>query len=254
VQGMQTFLNLESALNAQFRGHSDRDWTEWQEIHAFQDANDIPGDARNAWIGRQKHNYRGIGKLKALRHLVSGNVDQPFLAEIGELQDLERLELEWPMAANDLTPLLGLKKLEFLSIDSPRNIADFRSLLELPALRTLILTNPKKMSDLDWLSDAHHLEVIGIEGGMWSTYRMPSLQPLAGLRSLRAFLGVSTKVADQSLAAFIDCPRLEFLSIARVAPEAEFDRLKAGKPNLICHWFRPEMWKTARSRRKAASI
>jgi hypothetical protein len=111
------------------------------------------------------------------------NVDQPFLEEIGGLPRLERLELEWPMVASDLSPLLRLDRLTFLSIDSPRSLADFSPLLRLPSLRTLIITNPKNMTDLEWLSDAHHLEVIGIEGGTWSPYKIPTLQPLAGLQT-----------------------------------------------------------------------
>lgn len=249
MQEAETFPTMESALSARFRGHVDRDWTEWRETHAFGEVSDIPVGATKAWIGRQKLNYRGIGERRALRHLISGNVDQPFLEEIGELEGLERLELEWPMVAKDLSPLLRLKKLNFLSIDSPRNITDFWPLLDLPALRTLIITNPKKMTDLGWLGDAHHLEVIGIEGGMWSPYKIQSLRPLAGLRSLRAFLGVSTRLADKNLAPLADCPRLEFLSIACVAPQAEFDRLKASKPDLNCDWFRPEIWATLKATR-----
>lgn len=242
MQEIETFSSVESALNNRFRGHSDRDWIEWRDLHAYSDANDIRADATKAWIGRKKLNYRGIGEPCTLQHLISANVDQPFLDEIGELANLKRLELEWPMVAHDLRPLLRLQKLTFLSIDSPRNIADFRLLLDLPALRTLIITNPKTMEDLEWLHEADHLEVIGIEGGMWSPYKIPTLKPLAGLRSLRAFLGVSTKLADKSLEPLVDCPRLEYLGIACVTPQAEFDRLKRAKPDLICNWFRPEMW------------
>lgn len=240
---MEAYCDLGSALNDKFRGNGARNWTEWQAKHAFQAASDIPEGATIAWIGRQKLNYRGIGNLQALQHLVCGNVDQPFLEEIGQVENLNRLELEWPMVAKDLTPILALNQLDFLTIDSPRHIADFRPLLTLPRLRTLIITNPKKMVDLTWLSDAHHLEAIGIEGGMWSPYKISSLQPLAGLRSLRAFLGVSTKLADKHLGALAECPKLEFLKIAQVAPQEEFLRLAALKPHLICDWFRPEMWR-----------
>ena len=250
MQKFDSFPTLESALNDRFRGHVDRDLSEWREKHAHLQSRDIPVDAKNAWIGRQKLNYRGIGERQSLRHLISGNVDQPFLDEIGNLGGLERLELEWPMVAKDLTPLLELKDLTYLSIDSPSNIADFRVLLQLPALRTLIITNPKKMADLSWLVEAHHLEVIGIEGGMWKPYKIPTLRPLAGLRALRAFLGVSTKLADRSLEPLGDCPSLEYLGIACVAPQPEFDRLKKAKPNLVCDWFRPEMWAALRTARK----
>ena len=249
MQQFDSYPSLERALSDRFRGHAVRDLEEWRDKHAYSAASDIPVDAENAWIGRQKRNYRGIGERQGLRHLISGNVDQPFLDEIGNLGRLERLELEWPMVAKELTPLLGLKNLSYLSIDSPRNIADFAILLELRKLRTLIITNPKKMADLGWLAEAHHLEVIGIEGGMWSPYRIPTLRPLAGLRALRAFLGVSTSLADQDLAPLADCPRLEYLGIACVAPRAEFDRLGKARPDLICDWFRPEMWTALRTTR-----
>jgi hypothetical protein len=248
MRELETYPSLGSALNDRFRGHVDRDFSEWREKHAYRAASDIPDDAARAWIGRDKLNYRGIGKRRALTHLISGNVDQSFLGEIGEISGLQRLELEWPMVAKDLTPLLALNQLTFLSIDSPRHIDDFRPLLELPSLRTLIITNPKRMTDLGWLGDAHHLEVIGIEGGMLSPYAIPSLQPLAGLHSLRAFLGVSTKLADKSLEPLAACPRLAYLGIACVAPQAEFDRLKAAKPDLVCDWFRPAAWTRLRAR------
>jgi hypothetical protein len=247
VQELETFPTLDSALNDQFRGHVDRDFSVWAEKHAYQHASDVPVDATKAWIGRRKLNYRGISERQSLRHLISGNVDQPFLEEIGRLGELQRLELEWPMVAKDLTPLLAMKKLTFLSIDTPRNISDFRPLLNLPALRTLIITNAKKMVDLTWLSGAHHLEVIGIEGGAWNAYKIPSLSPLAGLRALRAFLGVSTELADKNLQPLADCPSLEYLRIACVAPQAQFEQLNAAKPDLICQWFRPEMWAAIRS-------
>jgi hypothetical protein len=243
MQRVETYSTLEAVLNDRYRGHVTRDWVEWRELHAFDDVNGIPAGATKAWIGRQKFNYRGIGKLQALRHVISANVDQPFLEEISQLENLERLELEWPMVANSLTPLLGLKKLAFLSIDSPRNIAAFEPLLTLPALRTLIITNPK-MKNLDWLRAAHHLEVIGVEGGMWNPYRIESLKPLTGLRSLQAFFGVSTKLMDKDLMPLMECPRLQFLSIASVAPQGEFERLKALKPDLVCRWFDPAVWET----------
>lgn len=237
-----TFLSLEGALNSKFRGHIDRDWQIWREKHAYSAAADILVDADRAWLGRQGPNFRGIGHRQALRHLIASNVDQPFLDEIGCLVRLERLELEWPMVAKDLAPLLRLDNLQFLSIDSPRHISDFSPLLQLPKLRTLIITNPKKMASLDWLSDAQDLEVIGIEGGMWSPYKISTLKPLAGLRKLRAFLGVSTKLVDKQLFPLQECPSLEFLSVASFAPQEEFEQLRRHKPDLICSWFRQEMW------------
>lgn len=238
---MQEYCTVEDKLNAHFRGHLSRNFQEWSEDHFYEDAEEIPPNVSKAWISRKKFNYRSIGKRRKLRHLIAEKVDQPFLEEISEISHLKRLELEGPFTAKALTPLLQLKELSFLSIEGPRHIGDFKSLLTLPSLRTLIITDARLMPDISWLSEAHHLEVIGIEGSTWTDYVIPSLRPLSGLRSLRAFLGVSTRLEDNSLEPLADCPQIEFLSIARLAPKEEFDALKRKKPDLVCSWFKSAM-------------
>ena len=239
-----SYPSIESALGARFRGHCDRDWQEWGEAHHYEAAADIPDGAERAWIGRRKLNYRGIAAKKGLTHLIAANVDQPFLQEIGSLSRLRRLELEWPFLGSDLAPLLALRQLEHLSIDSPRKLSDFSALLDLPVLRTLLITNAQKMPDIEWLRGAHHLEVIGIEGAIDRPYRIESLAPLAGLRSLRAFLGVSTQLADKRLLPLASCPKLEYLGIARCAPRPEFELLRQARPDVVCRWFDPQAWET----------
>lgn len=237
-----SYPSLESALSARFRGHRDRDWQEWKEWHYYEGAALIPDDAERAWVGRQKLNYRGIADKTALRHLIAANVDQAFFEEIGKLSELRRLELEWPFLGTDLTPLRALKRLEHISIDSPRKLSDFSALLELPSVRTLMITNAKRMPNIEWLGDAHHLEVIGIEGAIDSPCKIDSLAPLAGLRSLRAFLGMSTRLADKLLMPLAQCPKLEFLSIAQCAPRSEFELLHEARSDIVCRWFDPKAW------------
>lgn len=232
---------VESALNDLFRGHVDRDWEEWATF-ATERADDVPLDAARALLHRTKASHRGIGERQALRHLIAGAADQAYLDEICTLVGLERLELEYPVTAARLDGLRGLAKLRHLSIDSPRNVVDFTPLLDLPALRTLLITNAKHLSDLEWLADAHHLEVLGIEGSMWTEQKIPTLRPLAGLRGLRAFFATSTRLGDGDLSPLAECPQLELLGSARFAPREEFERLHARKPDLVCSWFRPEMW------------
>lgn len=241
----QVFPDVASVLNDRFRGHSDRPWEEWIRI-AVEDASAVADEAERAWVVRRKASHRTIGSKTALRHLIASCADQSFLDEIGRLDGLERLELEYEVTAADLAPLGNLRNLRHLRIECPRKIVDFSPLLDLPALRTLLIGQPRHMADLDWLASAHHLEVIGIEGGMWSTLTIPSFRPLAGLRSLRALFAVSTRLADKDLSPLAQCPRLEYLNIARVAPREEFERLKASKPALVCDWFRDGMWAAAR--------
>jgi hypothetical protein len=115
-------------------------------------------------------------------------------------------------------------------------------LLDLPALRTLLLTNAKGMPNLQWLGHAHHLEVIGIEGALDAPYKIDSLAPLAGLRSLRAFLGASTRLQDKNLLPFADCPNLHYLGIARCADRSDFDALRKVRPDIVCRWFDERSW------------
>lgn len=240
-----TYPSLEMAFSDRFRGHGERDWDEWAERHFYETVADIPAQADQVWLNRQKLNYRKIGDHKAIKHLIAAKVDQAFLGEIGKLSGLQRLELEWPFLAADLTPLLSLGHLEHLSIDSPRNLSDLSPLLKLPRLKTLLITNAKKMPNIEWLREAHHLEVIGIEGAIDCDYTIANLAPLAGLRSLRAFLGVSTRLADKSLMPLAECPKLEFLAIARCAPRSEFEHLHRVRPDIFCRWFDPKAWGTA---------
>ena len=236
-----SYSSIESALDARFRGHSDRDWQEWKESHYYEAATDIL-DVERAWLERRQHNYRGIAAKKMLKHLIAANVDQDFLEEIGELRELRRLELEWPFLGTNLTPLLSLERLEHLSIDSPRKLSDFAALLEMPSLRTLLITNARKMPDLEWLRNAHNLEVIGIEGAIDRPYKIESFEPLAGLGSLRAFLGISTQLGDKRLMPLAQCQKLEYLGIARCAPRSEFALLYDARPDVVCRWFDPEAW------------
>jgi hypothetical protein len=251
-----TYPSLGSALNDRYRGHNERNWEEWNARYLYSTAADIPDAADKALLGRQeKHSYHGIGTKTKLRHLIVGNVDQACLEEVGELSGLERLELEYPVVATDLSPLLGLRSLRFLSIDSPRKLADFSALLQLPALRTLLLTNAKLMTDIGWLREARQLEVIGIEGGMWSTYTIPSLQPLRGLPGLQALLTASTRLTNKSLSPLAECPRLKFIGTARFAPREEFERLHKARPDIYCDWFQPRLWElTSRRSNKSSKV
>ena len=240
-QPYSDYLDAESALVHRFRGHDTRDWEEWASFATTSGA-EVPLDAERAWVTRERSSHRGIGDRQALRHLVAGAADQAFLDEICALTGLERLELEYPVTARSLDGLRALTRLRHLSIDSPRNVTDFTPVLDLPELRTLLITNAKHLTDLGWLAGATHLEVLGIEGSIWTAQRIPSLAPLAGLTGLRAFFAVSARLADRTLTPLAECPRLELLSCARMAPREEFERLHARRPDLVCTWVRREAW------------
>src|SRR5687768_14359482 len=90
-------VDPDRALNDAARGHVDRDWQVWAASHFFRATAELPRDATRAWMSREKLNYRGIGQQRALRHVIAAKVDQPFLEDLGQLDELERLELEGPV-------------------------------------------------------------------------------------------------------------------------------------------------------------
>jgi hypothetical protein len=241
--GLTPHCDMDDALNHRFRGLDARDWNEWGAI-AREDAGGVPHDATRACVRRVKTSHRGIGERKALRDLIAGAADQDYLDEICTLEGLERLELAWPLTASRLDGLRALKNLRHLKIESPRNVTDFTPLLGLPSLRTLIIENAKHMADIEWLADAHHLEVIGIEGSMWTMQKVPTLRPLAGLAGMRAFFATAVRLGEKNLFPLAECPALEYLSCARFAPRKEFEMLQNLKPDLVCCWFDAPTWET----------
>lgn len=240
----EAYFALDGRLNDRFRGLGARDWSALAKM-AVRSAAHVPPDARLAVLTREKASHRGIGGRKALKDLIAGAVDQDFLDEICTLDGLERLELAYPVTARSLEGLRALKRLRHLKIDSPRNVTDFRPLLALPSLTTLIVENAKHLGDIGWLADAHHLEVIGIEGSMTRNQTLASLAPLAGLTGLRAFLATGVRLVEKDLFPLAECPRLEYLGCGRFAPRREFMMLHQLKPRLVCSWFHPGAWDPA---------
>lgn len=203
---------------------------------------DIPLDATRARLKRDKKSHKGIGDRKALRTLIADAVDQSYLDEIAQLDRLEHLELAWPTTARDLAPLAKLRQLRVLKIDSPRAVTDFTPILDLPVLEVLLIENAKHLTSLDWLTPLRdRLTVLGIEGSMWTRQRIPTLAPLVGFAVEALFL-TGTTIADRSLAPLHSMPNLNFLGTARNAPRAQFQALHAAKPDLVCDWFRADMW------------
>lgn len=197
----------------------------------------IPDAARSAILIREKSSHRGIGTRRDLRRLIAGAANQDFLDEICELEDLEELNLLYPMTAKDLSGLRRLRRLKALRIDSPRNVTDFTPLTELPALTSLFLENAKNMNDLDWLAPLKdRLLALGIEGSMWTMQSLPGLAPLSGF-SFEALFLTSVRLKDKDLVPLATCPNLRYLNCARFAPKVEFERLKELRPDIDCSWF-----------------
>lgn len=213
-----------------------RDIENWPDLHRFvHKLEDIDPDAERALFYREKNSHRGITRFSSLQKLKAKMVNQDFLEEICELGNLEYLSME-VVTAENLTSLRKLHKLRVLEIYGLRRAADFNLLAELSSLESLYVENAKHLKTLDFLSTAHHLHRIGVEGSMWTKQKIASLAPLRGLKSLESLFMTSVQLADKDLSYLADCPQLFELHCARFAPKASFERLRYLMPNLQCRW------------------
>ena len=210
-------------------------WTTMPDAHPTE-VESIPLHATHACLHRVKDSHDGISKRRKLQELVAYSVNQDYLDEICELRSLEFLHLGHPVTATDLAGVSQLENLHTLRLQSVRHIEDFSPLLSLPRLHTLMIEHAKHLSDIEFLSGAHHLRVIGVEGSMWTHQRVASLQPLSGLRNLEALFMTSVRLKDKDLTYLAGCPKLRILDCARFAPKRSFDALRAAMPDLACSW------------------
>lgn len=206
------------------------------------DADAIPVEADCARVQREGRSHTGISRRPNLRLLEAQAVNQAFLDELATLHQLEYLALEAPVTAANLDPLSNLTGLRILKITSPREVRDFSPILALPNLERLFIENAKHMSDLNWLRPlSGRLRVLGIEGGMYTAQRIPTLRPLEEF-ALDALFLTNTVLGDKSFAPLHGMTGLIFLGTSRNAPRTEFEALHEALPQLYCDWFQPAMW------------
>lgn len=192
---------------------------------------------------RDKNSFRGISTRKKLRTLVAHAVNQDFLDEICELENLEWLELQWPTTATSLEGLVRLQKLKRLRIDSPRNITDFAPITRLPKLVRLEIENAKHLYDLRWMLPLkNRLEMLKLDGSINTTQKIESLDPLDGF-VFRELSLVSASVKDKDLSPLITCRSLTKLECAKAVATFEgFMALADARPDMQCQWFDPDWW------------
>ncbi len=210
-----------------------REWQEWPDC--IQSITELQKGVENVHFYREKKSYKGLANFTSIRKLLAKQVDQNFLDEIGSLRALEYLEIE-VLTAGDLTPLKKLSNLRVLKIDSIRKAIDFDPLTKIGSLEKLFIQNATNLESLEFLSTAHNLVAIGIEGGMYKKQKIKSLKPLACLNKLEALFMTSVQLEDKTLDYLSSIPSLIYLGSARFAPKSNFLKLRQLMPNLVCNW------------------
>lgn len=215
---------------------------EWDTLPKFADTIAlVDSTAEDVCIRRVACSHRGISKFKNVRRLWARAVDQAFLEEIAALQTLEVLHLDG-VTAGDLRPLGMLPALRSLSVVGATRLTDLGWLPQQPSIRSLALVNLPKVNDLGDLHHLRQLTALAVEGSMWTSMHVATLEPLSNLQALRHLFLTNLQVADRSLAPLHVLAQLRVLESAQFYPREEFIALAQRNSSLACQWFDARNW------------
>lgn len=198
----------------------------------------VPRDIQRLQFRRTRNAHRGIADLQGLTHLWAHQANQDMIGEIARLPNLELLYIRGT-TASDLAPLAANRKLKRLIVVGGTKVANLDWTNALTAgLEVLFLEGFSRITDITPLGNLSNLASLGVEGGMDSTVRIETLQPLAALKKLRYLFLAGTRVADKSLAPLARMDALRHLEVTIHYPDHEFIALKKALPDLDCGWIR----------------
>jgi hypothetical protein len=209
-----------------------------------QSADEIRHDKDHAELHRTKNSHEGLSRHKQLRELAVHGCNQAVMEEIGELTNLQKLDLRWPMRGTEnFEPLRNLKKLTHLWIDTPGSkVTDFTPICDLPKLEVLMIENAKHIYELNWMVPLKdRLRILGLEGAIDTDQRIASLEPLSGFK-FEAFLCISMMLKSRDITSLQSCPNLRFLDGGIIASWDQYKALEAVHPDLTCQWLDPKAW------------
>ncbi len=93
---------------------------------------------------------------------------QELFNAVCEQKDLKRLSIKWGVYP-DISAISKLQELEYLHIGSGAGVLSIEPLLELKNLVMLSVENFQKINDYHALTALGNLELLSIEGNVWST-------------------------------------------------------------------------------------
>ena len=202
----------------------------------MQTLDGVPDDAEELTLLRQEKSHRGLSRLKRLRHLWAGRVNQEMIDEIADLPDLEILRVK-NMSAASLEPLARNRKLKRLIINGANKVPDMQWTLGLsPTVEVLYLESFFRATDIRPLGRLTNLITLGLEGGFDRKLELESLTCLSTLSNLRYLFLAATRAADKSLAPLRQLKSLKHLTCGAYFPDEEFVALKKALPGLDCGW------------------
>ena len=142
-----------------------------------------------------------------------------------ELSSLEALYVKWGNA-DDLSPLSTLTNLRHVHLGSLTKVTDIRPLAAMKQLRSLEIENFKRVEVFDDLADLTELELLRLDGSIWTEQKIESLDPVGRMLGLRSFSMVNSRLKSMSFDPLLNLDKLEGFHTSWRFQESEFEKLR----------------------------
>ena len=143
-----------------------------------------------------------------------------------ELANLEALYVKWGNA-DDLSPLSALQNLRHVHLGSLTKVTDITPLAAMQQLRSLEIENFKRVEIFDDLAGLSGLELLHLDGSIWTEQKIASLDPIGHMSGLRSFSMINARLRSKSFDPLLNLHQLEGFHASWWFHDAEFQKLRA---------------------------
>jgi hypothetical protein len=203
-----------------------------------QDFASINLDVRTLNFSGKTKNLDRLKEFRQVTDVLASQLTNEILQVLAKMPHIERISV-MGISKGDFSVFSTTNSLRVLYADSDTKTETLDSFATLTQLTALNITNFKRVRDLMPLANLKNLEVLAIEGSMWTAMRVKSLKPIAELKRLRQIFLANFRVDDDSLKPLCVLPDLELLQCVKYFPMEEFAWLAGSNSKLSCNWFEP---------------
>lgn len=191
---------------------------------------------RNISASRQrtlvKEWCRLLPTLKGLKLLwLNSRVPQNLFEAACAVPGIEGLYVKWS-GIKSLSPIANTEFLRYLHIGSSPGIESILPLASQEGLEWLGLENVKRIDDLSPLEELTSLRGLLVEGSVWTTQRVKTLEPIGRLSQLEYLSIANLRAADETLRPLFSLRNLHSFHAAQWWDEKEIEELRRLNPSL----------------------
>ena len=173
-----------------------------------------------------------LPRLRGVRLLwLTFKVPQQLFDAACRMPDLEGLWIKWS-SIESIDNLRASEQLKYFHLGSSTKLASIEPLRDCMQLRSLGLENLARIDRLDPIAALTGLDQLSLEGSMWTSWKVATLEPIGRLNGLRYLSLANLRTGDRSLKPLYALRNLETLITARWWDEHELAEIRRSNPRL----------------------